>query len=762
MKRAFLWNLLLVCLALRVGATGMNVTYNLENRGTNDLASGSFANSLYYNVGDGEQAVNLGNTAFPAVAAGATATWTVSGQEIPFSLSKGSQTAATRYIYIKNGAWTAPVGTPVDGIINYAYWNHSTTNFDVVVTLWGAYGATNNGPVCHTNVTVPIPDNSYTNQIVVTISNWMCGGPANPQQITYTGPLSGLTYQFSQVICSNQYPYSISESNIPPCNPQPVVFSVVNKAAFYRLMAVYNTHDEAGGFINESLVSPGDKFYWSNSIPCGVDISGYQFWSSDASGYGFYAQTGITNMASGWEGTNDLGNSLSGGGGVSGQTSVGPFTTLTNVPPANMMVSNQFPNVPWVTNDVVWSSGTNNDISHVTVAVEDSGKILYQAVQTAANQAHSDAGAASTQAHSDAVSAQGQGTANAQGIINQVGAAEQQAHTDAQTLQGNAATAAGLAHGDASGIIAAVNAVGNDVVAAGNVAHGDAGAILGAIGRGGSNSWNGDAAINGLTNWLGRGNSTLVGISNLLAGTNGGGDMGASNAMMMGMASGGTNVGAATAAVMTAFSSPLGYLSDTITVLATPPDVGADPGHSGAWEMNWMGGTVDFDPVHILPQAFSFCYGLVSWLLVVTYLYSVSQLYIKAVQVLSATQSGGVPDLTVFQGLMGLTFGEFFGGNFIGVIVAVIVPSLIIGLWVVVVTALITPIGSMLGAFTAISGVFSAVSSTGTGAMACHILFAAFPIGLLIQLVAARLTLQFTMSRVLLIAVGISRYLWGK
>ena len=112
MKRAFLWNLLLVCLALRVGATGMNVTYNLENRGTNDLASGSFANSLYYNVGDGEQAVNLGNTAFPAVAAGATATWTVSGQEIPFSLSKGSQTAATRYIYIKNGAWTAPVGTP--------------------------------------------------------------------------------------------------------------------------------------------------------------------------------------------------------------------------------------------------------------------------------------------------------------------------------------------------------------------------------------------------------------------------------------------------------------------------------------------------------------------------------------------------------------------------------------------------------------------------------------------------------------------------
>jgi hypothetical protein len=633
---------------------------------------------------------------------------------------------------------------------------HMAASWTITVNGDDCSIATN--PPCRTNVVVAIPDNSYTNQIVLTISNWMCGGPANPQQVTYTGPLSGMTYQFSQVLCSNSYPYSITESNVPPCLPQPVCFSVVNTSTYYRLMAVYNTHDEAGGFINESLVSPGDRFFWSNSVPCGVDISGYQFWAADSTGQGFTAQNGITNMASGWESTNALGNGLSGGNGQSGQTSVGPNTVLTNVPPVNLMSSNQFPSVPWVTNDVVWSSGTNNDISHVTVAVEDSGTAIYQAVVTAAKQAHSDAGEASKQAHSDAVSGQAQGTVNAQGIINQVGAAEQQAHTDSQTLQGNAATAAGLAHNDAGAIVGAING-------AGAVAHGDAGVIVGAIEKAsyysGTNNWNGDGAINGLTNWLGKGNASLVGISNLLARTNGS-SLGSSNALMLSMASAGTNVVGASAEVLNAFSGPLGYLGDAITALATPPDVGADPGHASGWEFQFLTVHVDLDPVRIMPTAFTFCYGLVSWLLVVGYLFSVAQLYIKTVQILATAQSGGVPDLSVFQGLMGLTFGEFGGGNFIGVLVAVVVPSLMIGLWVVVVTALITPIGSMIGAFSAISGVFGAVSSTGPGAMACHILFSAFPIGLLIQLTAARLTLQFTMSRVMLVAVGVSRYLWGK
>lgn len=223
-----------------------------------------------------------------------------------------------------------------------------------------------------------------------------------------------------------------------------------------------------------------------------------------------------------------------------------------------------------------------------------------------------------------------------------------------------------------------------------------------------------------------------------------------------------TNSSAATSYITSLFAAPLSYLQDAIDGLTIQPDIGSDPGHTSAWEINFCGRLVDFDPVDNFPSVFTWSIGVWDFILVAAYLWSVGQLYLKTIQIYATAQTGGVPNMDVFGGLQALTFGGMFGGNFIGVGVAVIVVGLIVAAWVVVVTVVVVPLGEFIGIYQAISSLFSSVRGTSSGQAGLHLLFSFFPVALAIRLVTARIVLQFTMSKALLVAVGVTRMLFGK
>ena len=223
-----------------------------------------------------------------------------------------------------------------------------------------------------------------------------------------------------------------------------------------------------------------------------------------------------------------------------------------------------------------------------------------------------------------------------------------------------------------------------------------------------------------------------------------------------------TNSASATAAATTLFATASGYLGDAISSLSTPPDIGTDPGHTAIWNVQIGSHIVDLDPVDNYPTVAAWSIGIWDYVLIGAYLMFVGRLYIKTIQILSSSNTGGVPDMEVVGGAEALTFGGWFGGNFVGVLVAVIIPAVLLALWVVVVTAVIVPLGEFVGIYNAISALFSSISSTDSGKAGLHLLFSYIPVALAVRLFTAGIVLQFTMAKVLLICCAASRYLFGK
>ncbi len=591
---------------------------------------------------------------------------------------------------------------------------------------------------CTTNLIAAIPDNAYTNQIAITETNNFAG---QTPVTTWTaqGPLSGLTWTFYNIPCPVTGSYSITESNIPPCYGAPVAFNVTNSASTWRIMGVgvNYTNMSFPTILDEQLIAPGGDYYYTNTLPCGTDTSGYHLYASGITGDDNLADTGITNMyqmptnslPSNYP-TNDLGPNI--GGQLPGPGSGGTPTQLTNQPAPLLNVSNysQFPQQAWETNPIVWSMGTNNDILHVTSAVQDSGQALYNAAQTGIAQAHADAAAASSQAHADANAGQAQQTANAQQQINQAAGGAAQAHADSQAATGTAAAAAGLAHADSSALAAGVSNLGVDISSLNKEATQQK--ILGGVGSANTNL----AAMNG----------TLAGISNLLAGAGQGtNNYSGTNYSIYTMDASMTNAAAAETLAQTVEDmTGIGNLVSAIT--PSLPDSSPAPVDM---TMQFCGRTINLDPVIMFPSAVAVSFNGFTIVALLGFFAGVGRLYWRLIQVKASAQVGGTPDMDVE--IAG------FGGNALGFIVGRLVSFAFIALFAAASVYLFSNLGVSIG------DALNFTNWTGSmGGIGLYLLTSFIPVHLICSLAATYLLLTFTLAKLLNLAVAASRFLIGR
>jgi hypothetical protein len=223
-----------------------------------------------------------------------------------------------------------------------------------------------------------------------------------------------------------------------------------------------------------------------------------------------------------------------------------------------------------------------------------------------------------------------------------------------------------------------------------------------------------------------------------------------------------TNADAATSAAITGLATPLGFMQDAIDEIGGGPDLGSDPGHSSAWEMEFCGYNLDFDPVDQFPTVASFSFGVWEFIIVTAYLLFVGRLWLKVCQFYLTVQTGGVPNMDVFGGGEFAGFGAMFGGNFIGMIVAVIIPAVFLLIWIAVVTVVAVPLSTFISIIVGFGTLFTSVASTTSGGMAVHVLFNFIPILLAVNLTIAAIIIQFTLAKAAIIASAASRWLFGK
>jgi hypothetical protein len=611
--------------------------------------------------------------------------------------------------------------------------------------------STNVAPPCTTNWTAYAND-PYTNNDIIVTAYLKDGTQAGQMEVP--GPLVNLLWNVGTFPCTN-VPGQLMYSNLPPCMA-PVVFNCQNDTAVWRIFAVEDV-TSPGQALGEQFVAPTNWYYYSNSVPC-ANVGNFHLFASGIGGDDSLTDTGLTPQGTGGGSSTNSGSNAgittstntapNQGPGTGNSSSGGGGTVTNNVPP--VQTAGNLPTVNPVTNQIIYSN-TNTDPSQIVPAGQTGNQAIYNAVNTAAAQNHSDAAATAAQnATNTTLIIQGaQNDAN--GIIAAINAASALNHADLgsvdNTINGAVGTAAGVAHSDASSIVKAIGALTNGTpntltnyalestqsIVATNTAivASNSAALLGtnsALAQG----------VGALTN-------TLVGMSNLMASgaslTNG----------LLGPAM--TNADQATA-VANSYVGPVTGVLDGIVAALSPPDVGEDPGHSSAWEFNFCGTHLDCDPVDMFPSVVVFSKGFWNFVLIAAYLFSVAKQYYKIVELVTKSQTGGVPNLTFTV--------AGFGGNALGIGVAALVALAFVALWIVVVTVVITPVASYMGFYSGIAGVFSAVSGSTSGQCGMHLLFAFFPVSLAMQLVTARLVLMFTMSKAAIVAVFASRFLIGK
>jgi hypothetical protein len=248
--------------------------------------------------------------------------------------------------------------------------------------------------------------------------------------------------------------------------------------------------------------------------------------------------------------------------------------------------------------------------------------------------------------------------------------------------------------------------------------------------------------------------ATQQGISNLLAqiATNTSPQTNGSSGMWSLIPNTATNADAATAAATAAE----GEYGMTAFLTALTPSIPADGIQSVDMTMNFCGQTIDLDPVHMFPSVANACYIGTKIIAELLFLLEIGRMFWSLVQTKASTSSGGVPDLEVIGGFEALTFGAEGGGNFIGAIVAVIVPFVFILIWSVAMAYLFSNIGVSVSEAMNITAFSSAMSG------GWYLLTSFIPVNLLFTLLCTRITLQFTMAKIVSIAANATRFLWGK
>lgn len=184
-------------------------------------------------------------------------------------------------------------------------------------------------------------------------------------------------------------------------------------------------------------------------------------------------------------------------------------------------------------------------------------------------------------------------------------------------------------------------------------------------------------------------------------------------------------------------------------VLGTDP--GTAPGGGGApalFTISFMGENLNLDPAVRFPGIGTWSVGLWTLVLVLAFCYDASKAFFAATQTYAAAQTGGVPDLN------GSVLG--FGGNVAGLAVAVGIPFALIAIWVVVFQGIFGHILSTMGLANGIAD----ISPVSAGAW--YLLNLLFPVSLAVSLLWTRITLYFTMGKLVFVGASASRFLFGK
>jgi len=237
--------------------------------------------------------------------------------------------------------------------------------------------------------------------------------------------------------------------------------------------------------------------------------------------------------------------------------------------------------------------------------------------------------------------------------------------------------------------------------------------------------------------------TTLQGISNLLSSlTN-------STGTNYSLPSSATNSDSA----QTAAESAQGDYGINAVISSINPSEAPDSISEPSMSVTIHGNQFDLNPIHRFPSAANA--SIIGWKIVLTFafLFTLSKLFWKVLEIRASTQTGGVPDLEVGASFLGI------GGsaNILGVATAIAVPVVFITLFSVCLAFLMSFIGDKIGV-----AMNQSLFSSSLGSIGYYLLSSLFPVNYAFSLLTTRLTLEFTLGKLIAIATAASRFLFGK
>lgn len=184
-------------------------------------------------------------------------------------------------------------------------------------------------------------------------------------------------------------------------------------------------------------------------------------------------------------------------------------------------------------------------------------------------------------------------------------------------------------------------------------------------------------------------------------------------------------------------------LGDKFIAPTVPPAVESD------WTMSFAGTTINLNPIAQFPGVADASYWGFTFILYIGFGYFVVKLFWKAIESMRSQQTGGVPNLEVSA--------AGFGGNVAGIVLAAVICFVFVAGWALAIKVATDYL---------LDGILDSMHfSDFTGAMSgkgWYLLCSLFPVSTAISLIFTRIGLEFTVGKVILLAAGVSRFLFGK
>jgi len=242
-----------------------------------------------------------------------------------------------------------------------------------------------------------------------------------------------------------------------------------------------------------------------------------------------------------------------------------------------------------------------------------------------------------------------------------------------------------------------------------------------------------------ITNNISFTNMSETGVSNLIGAAH------ATNQTHYANTPSSTNWSTAETAAMSALGSTPGQIDTLVSSIGSAPDVGSG---SPDLEIVFAGQTLNLDPAVRFPGAQTLVYNGFTLSMLIWFAWFASRLYSATVAQYASTQTGGVPNLE--STVVGT------GGNIAGTILAVVVPLVIVGGWIVIWQYIFDRISTNLGLVNGLN------PFTGMNSTALYLLTSFFPVNLILTLLWTAISLQLGVTKVVLIATSVQKFLFGK